>query len=322
MPIDFTCQGCGTHFQAKDELAGRSVRCRTCGATVRIPDAVEIVDDFDELAEAPEPAPNVSMRFARANPPTSPRQRRTYSFDQPSRGPNPWAIVIGIGLGVVFLAAFGILLVIVASRANPRANPADINWNPPNAALPIIPSQPATTKSNVPFTPIKVDPPEFPERGPAVALEPGVEFHEIVLRPRPGQHPGPGRNSKLWLYLPEGKHEDKSLSCVLIAPAGSTLLTGMKLENGDRAEHVPYVRAGFAVLSFELDGGVPASPTTPPIAPVISNSAPPTGVWSTLKTPFNTLSNASPRSIRIGFSSPGTVPPPPSAYSSPNTNRA
>ena len=99
--------------------------------------------------------------------------------------------------------------------------------------------------------------PNFPSAGPAVALEPGVEFHEIVLRPRPGQPSGPGRKSKLWLYLPKGKHEDKLLPCILIAPAGSILLTGMKLENGDRAEHVPYVRAGFAVLAFELDGGVP-----------------------------------------------------------------
>jgi dipeptidyl aminopeptidase/acylaminoacyl peptidase len=60
---------------------------------------------------------------------------------------------------------------------------------------------------------------------------------------------------KVWYYRPaqaKGK-----LPLVLVPPAGSTLVAGMELGDGDRAEHYPYVRAGFAVGSFEIDGHVP-----------------------------------------------------------------
>ena len=67
----------------------------------------------------------------------------------------------------------------------------------------------------------------------------------------------PGHSGKLWLYLPDGDHAPKSLPCILIAGAGSNLITGMSLGDGDRAEHLPYVRAGFAVLAYELDGMLP-----------------------------------------------------------------
>jgi dipeptidyl aminopeptidase/acylaminoacyl peptidase len=60
----------------------------------------------------------------------------------------------------------------------------------------------------------------------------------------------------LYLYLPAGAHDTRSLPCVLIAPAGSTLLTGMGLADGDRAEHFPWARAGFAVLAYSLDGAL------------------------------------------------------------------
>ena len=67
----------------------------------------------------------------------------------------------------------------------------------------------------------------------------------------------PGHSGKLWLYLPDGDHAPRSLPCILIAGAGSNLITGMSLADGDRAEHLPYVRAGFAVLAYELDGMLP-----------------------------------------------------------------
>jgi hypothetical protein len=45
------------------------------------------------------------------------------------------------------------------------------------------------------------------------------------------------------------------LGCVLVGPAGSNLLTGKPLDDiGHEDETVPYVRAGFAVVHFSLDG--------------------------------------------------------------------
>ncbi len=58
------------------------------------------------------------------------------------------------------------------------------------------------------------------------------------------------------LYLPKGEHPPKSLACVLVAPAGSNMVTGRYVGSGDKKEHLPYVRAGFAVLAYSLRGGV------------------------------------------------------------------
>jgi dipeptidyl aminopeptidase/acylaminoacyl peptidase len=88
----------------------------------------------------------------------------------------------------------------------------------------------------------------LPELGPAKTLEPGVLFHEVTL---PGQPP-----EKVWIYLP-AKPAEAKLPCVLVGPAGSTLLDGMDLGEGDRPEHLPYVRAGFAVVSYDIAGNVP-----------------------------------------------------------------
>jgi dienelactone hydrolase len=98
-----------------------------------------------------------------------------------------------------------------------------------------------------------IETPPLPQVGPGREIEPGVMFHEVQLPA--GEKPGFGR--KLWLYLPASTHAEHSLPCVLITGAGSNLLRGMNLGDGDRPEHLPYVRAGFAVLAYELDGAVP-----------------------------------------------------------------
>jgi len=89
--------------------------------------------------------------------------------------------------------------------------------------------------------------PKFPEMPALKELEPGVYFGEVTLKWDRG-------GSKLWIYLPSLKAADKSLACVLVAPAGSTLMVGMDLGDGDRVEHLPYVKAGFAVIAYELEG--------------------------------------------------------------------
>lgn len=106
--------------------------------------------------------------------------------------------------------------------------------------------------------------PVFPAVGPGIEIEPGVTWRKIKLKP-PREaigDPPPGHLQTLWLYLPKGDHAPGSLPCILIAPAGSNLLTGNAWEGaggdeGRHPEHLPYVRAGFAVLAYELDGAIP-----------------------------------------------------------------
>lgn len=97
----------------------------------------------------------------------------------------------------------------------------------------------------------------FPELGPARLIQPGVEFREATLQR--GALP-----MRVWYYQPE-KAEGK-LPLVLVPPAGSTLFVGMDLGDGDRPEHYPYARAGFAVGSFEIDGHVPNLQSAPDAA--------------------------------------------------------
>jgi dipeptidyl aminopeptidase/acylaminoacyl peptidase len=91
------------------------------------------------------------------------------------------------------------------------------------------------------------------DNAPAVSagrtVAPGISFQEISV---PRQN---GGRSKFWVYLPEPRPSGK-LSCVLVAPAGTPLIYGMDLGDGDRDEHLPYVRAGFAVVAYEIDGPV------------------------------------------------------------------
>jgi len=97
-----------------------------------------------------------------------------------------------------------------------------------------------------------------PAAEPGRVIAPGVWFQEVQL-PRGSQ------SSKVWIYLPaaNGKQStaQKKVPCVVIAPAGSHLFDGMTLGDGDRPEHLPYVRAGFAVVAYEVDGALPPHAT-------------------------------------------------------------
>lgn len=86
----------------------------------------------------------------------------------------------------------------------------------------------------------------LPDLGKGQRIEPGIMFYEVKLSRKGGAN-------KLWMYLPEGQTQPK-IPCVLIAPAGTRLYHGITLAEGDRPEHLPYVRAGFAVIAYEVDG--------------------------------------------------------------------
>jgi acetyl esterase/lipase len=90
----------------------------------------------------------------------------------------------------------------------------------------------------------------FPDLSQPRTIGPGIDFYEIHIGGSGG-----GRPMTLNLYLPAGRHEAKSLPCVFIAPAG-TGNHGSIIDDTDRAEHYPYVRAGFAVMAYELSGAI------------------------------------------------------------------
>jgi dipeptidyl aminopeptidase/acylaminoacyl peptidase len=103
-------------------------------------------------------------------------------------------------------------------------------------APPPAPTQVAMTANNM------------PELGQPAKHGPGVIKYEIELPTgKPTNH--------VWIYLPDRRPKTK-LPIILIAPAGSPMFRGMALAPADEVEHVPYAKAGFAVVAYDLDGDV------------------------------------------------------------------
>jgi dienelactone hydrolase len=112
----------------------------------------------------------------------------------------------------------------------------------------------ASATASQPFKFDDVPLPVFPQRGAASEVAPGVLKREILLGEGDGYYSTPGHGGKLIVYVPLGKLRPKSIPCVLITGAGSNLLSGISLGDGDSPEHLPYLKEGYFVVAYELDG--------------------------------------------------------------------
>lgn len=191
-------------------------------------------------------------------------------LDEADSGGSGGMLKKGLAIGGGVVGFFFAMIVVTAAIRSARKTESDAvgNSNEANAKSKLGPLNPnafgpgpnatGDGQRGMPAaTAQSIVPPEFPNPGAGTEIEPGVTFQELVLRPRPGmQGNEPGQSGKLWVYLPSGDHAPHSLPCVLICGAGSNLITGMELGDGDRPEHLPYVRAGFAVVAYETDGYV------------------------------------------------------------------
>jgi acetyl esterase/lipase len=80
-----------------------------------------------------------------------------------------------------------------------------------------------------------------------------VKFNKTQFRGKPVE--------SYQVYIPPGTHADGSRPCVLVAPAGTTLMHGSDL--GDQSYHketLPYALAGMIVVFYSLDGPVVGPP--------------------------------------------------------------
>jgi dienelactone hydrolase len=257
MAITFECEGCGKSFTVGDNFAGKTGQCKQCGLRMTIPSSsAEDIYGLDEAHAEAEDAP-----LPPRSPVRSPAPARRPLFDPPGQGSKAKKSFFAFGNtekgGLMTGVVVVVLLVIRGYNRWERAQrpPAQPAWN--QQAAPGTGSPKFDAGSWAPDTrpegPIAL--PSFPELPPGVEIEPGVTLHEVVLGPPDGRIASPpGHGGKLWVYLPSGRHVARSLPCILIAGAGSNLISGMDLGDGDRPEHLPYVHAGFAVVAFELDG--------------------------------------------------------------------
>jgi acetyl esterase/lipase len=255
MSISFQCSNCKRSFTTSEQWAGKTVKCKQCGQTLKIPLApapprsdvdvyglAEMDHDEREVLAATNVLPPRGSAPADPSAP-KPKAKKPAARKPKAKSSSSAGIFGGVGgtIGVLVLLA-------VRGYFRYERNQARHARQDNQAAATTLPQRGGQNAE--PWTM-----PAFPQPPPATEIEPGVMFSEIYLeRDQSAGPPKPGHGGKLWLYLPSGQHTPRSLPCILIAGAGSNLITGMDLGDGDRPEHLPHVRAGCAVLAYELDG--------------------------------------------------------------------
>src|SRR6478609_117506 len=129
-------------------------------------------------------------------------------------------------MALIFFGGSAVLLVLVCA-----------------GAAVILPRAPeASPAASQPFTFDDVPVPKFPEPVATTEIARGVWKREISLGDEGGYYSTPGHGGKLVVFVPLGKLRPKSIPCVLITGAGSNLLSGMSLGDGDSPEQIPYVK--------------------------------------------------------------------------------
>ncbi len=247
MAIDFMCPACRKEYEVSDNLGGKKAQCKECGAIIRIPLP-------PPPPRRPERTPEVVLDAIPIPPrrPAVPPTRRYPSGWSPQ---SPYPVRRRSPATLLFLlGTLGVLLGMVGVWAYNDAKDSEPPPLPP-AALPPRPVVPEPSRD--PVTNEIIPAAIFPARGPGRVIEPGVRVFEVSATGNPLV---PTTSMTVWLYLPDRELDLRSLPCVVIAPARSQVVTGMWLGDKDRAEHLPYVRAGYAVLAYSLDGSFEFGP--------------------------------------------------------------
>jgi dienelactone hydrolase/DNA-directed RNA polymerase subunit RPC12/RpoP len=275
MAIDFQCGKCGRSYNVTDEWGGKRVKCKQCGSPINVPrgDASPPAElDVFGFAEMEREAPSVSTsasvlppRGSASQEPVSPKLKAKKAAKSKSKE-NTGRPIMAFGgtAGTIFLIVLAVLRGYNRYEKSQARNTqqAAVSANVPEAVEStntVVVGRPPTAPSATPVRPVAPQAmPSFSRPSEPIEIVQGVTFQQITIlgNASGGQLP-PGHRGTLWLYLPVGSRTEHSLPCVLITGAGSRLIHGMSLGEGDRPEHIPWAQAGFAVVAFELDGPWP-----------------------------------------------------------------
>lgn len=249
MGVEIRCSRCLKQYVVAETLAGKRVKCRECGSPVDVPPLGSpaqpaLPRDLSDLLDEPaRPSMQPSPLFPTAGPGGHHAAAPVWSVPA-ARSPQ-WGGGVPTWFWIV-LASVGGLFVVCCGGV----------WG----FMQLLNADLSTSAEAIEPFPVAATPvPSFPDRGPVRLLEPGIQLHEMQWGPGNGYTATPGTSGKMWLYLPAGEARPRALPCVLVTGAGTTLLYGTELGDGDyRDEHLPYVRQGIAVLAYEVDGPIAA----------------------------------------------------------------
>ncbi|RLS55767.1 MAG: hypothetical protein DWH91_08465 [Planctomycetota bacterium] len=266
MSIEVSCAQCGEPYQLKDSLAGKSVRCRNCQSTISVPDKLliddvneyEVVDDDEDVVVA---RPGKGKRSRSSVKVKSGKKSRS-SSDEGSDAMK-WVAGCLIAGAVCFLlmcAGVGLWIRRAARGFEKELNAViqeaeqqEREQAAARANLQIPPGGPAESLYPIEQYPV----PTFPDLGPPVlTIGQGVTVHQVrFVSPDKAQQPG--YQMTMHVYLPPGEAAPATRPLVIVAPAGSTLVTGNSVDGLDyHDETLPYAEAGAVVIMFSLDGPI------------------------------------------------------------------
>ncbi len=284
-----SCPHCGKSFRVADEFLGRRAKCKGCGEAFRLtaPVAAEPVDDGEyglagdpaaglaalgvgaavEPGIAPPPpmpgsAPTGKLtsaeRFARATARQAAHRPVQAAAQRQAKAEAPWyAFLTGTGARAVLGGAAVVLIIVLkigwgvwagfhdASTRN-YGTPSGYNPSPP----PLTPAPTRRASGAAAMRSAALDAPPAPFGPP-----PPMSFHDEGGR-RVGTATAAMRTraTEVKLVLPPGTHAPRSVPCVFVCPAGSTLLTGVAWGDGEREDYYPLLDRGVAVCFYSLDG--------------------------------------------------------------------
>jgi len=299
MSISVTCPECFMEFAVPERFAGKKIKCKSCGAAIPVPapGAAAEADDLEDFGPAFSPPglpPRPDQIRPAASAPARAKKKKT----------SVWAWVAGIAGGAVL----AILLC---------CGGISLWWRSVTTSVAVsdFPDLPDFGDPTTTFPVGMIPVPKFPDLGPAAPVgDAGVQVHHVDLGPVAGNEGWPGMKMTMRVYLPPGDHPARSLPCVLVAPAGTTLLSGMALDDADyHDETLPYAEAGMAVVHYSLDGDESDAPPegNPLKAPYLRFRASCAGVVDTrnaLEFALAKLPMVNPKQIfAAGHSSAGTL---------------
>ena len=284
-PLSIHCPHCEASFKIKNKSAfGKKVKCPKCETPFVIPRPASIKssssskkskpstfaeeffgdesessyslgdDEFDDWEEDLSKAPSDKISTPKKKRGAKSTAKSKRSRPAPTRS-NQYAPLIAVAGCLLFLF-FAYILVnhLFPQNGNPNrlAGGEDLKK--------------ANKLNVVPVAPLESDWPEPGVQGAHVFQErqtaSTAKVYDLVCS---GDQTVTGSTQKFKVYLPPDMPENTQVPCVLVPPAGATLLTGMDIDLNDislDAEHEPYIKAGFAVITFSIDGPIGEIETT------------------------------------------------------------
>ena len=222
MQIKIACERCGESNSVDSALYGRRVNCNSCRSSILIPVSSSVSADQSKFR---------SVFIAMAS----------------------LSLTLGVLVALIWINPFG-----------NSDSPNDKSSSSPSTQQ-TLRTPPANTrrfheyadKNEQLFKLDDIPTPIFPDLERAKILLPSkAKVYFIDLSREPENNPSvAGMSMKMRVYLPPGNHAPQSLACVLVTPAGTKLLHGNNVDEGEyHKETKPYVDAGMAVIFYSLDG--------------------------------------------------------------------